>query len=777
MIKYLTTTFFLNHEHPLTRINRPERPYFSIWTVLLCFFTAWLLNVSPLWAGPSGKQETPSRAGLHDPNFTLNMAFQHYYNGEFDKATQFFEKYIELAGPEEVAYRYLGQIYIFKKDLTRAREYLDKALQANPKSEASLSLLANTYTRQNQYDKAAPLYEKIVELDPLNENALYTLAQIYQMQNQSRKSIVYYRKLAVAVEKQSNNKFLLHKSYVNLASYYYNKQNYSKAMEYYEKIIEIKPKDTNSGYILAELYKINGRFEDSAKMMISILPRVNKEGRVAILESLIESLYILDDYRLKRYLNEYFSGKGNKNTLINAIRFEVENNPKAAQKYFKQTLKKNSSRLSAHIGLYRIYQKAGDSQKVQTEAYRIIIAAQEINALKISRAYLNKLYSSFDDENRESGFHETFFQTDQDYTEKEIDRHIDIAVKYVEMYNVHAATLDSQKRRLQAISYYSESLRYLNQSYLWLEKLAVPQSEKETQGDDKSKPKEEESAKSQNEQEFKEKQEKYDALKAFLDDRKYRTIIALVWLMNQEKDPAKAQMDALLAEAIELAPKEPQAPFIAGIINFSLGEKEPLRYQKAENHLTRAISMYEELASNQKAAPGYYYYLGVVKEKLDKFEETIVLLEQAIELDPFNPTYLNYLGYMYSLHNMELEKAYEYTKRALDDAPEEAMYLDTLGWIYFKMGKYEEALGQLLVANAYARKAKLKDPVIAYHLAETYFKLNNRHLALMYYKQAIKEIEFASEPLNTEYIKNQILLLEGDKKEAVKTEEPSQPKK
>ena len=166
---------------------------------------------------------------------------------------------------------------------------------------------------------------------------------------------------------------------------------------------------------------------------------------------------------------------------------------------------------------------------------------------------------------------------------------------------------------------------------------------------------------------------------------------------------------------------------------------------------------YSEKVSNQKTAPAnYYFYLGLANDKLNKFDKMVQYLKRAIEMDPYNPAYLNYLGYMYSLKNLNLENALEYVSRALEDEPENDAYLDTLGWIYFKMAKYEEGLGQLLVAKTLSEKKGHVDPVIDFHIAETYLKLGNLNQALRFYKTTLENISNASEPMDKKYIEVQI---------------------
>ena len=109
--------------------------------------------------------------------------------------------------------------------------------------------------------------------------------------------------------------------------------------------------------------------------------------------------------------------------------------------------------------------------------------------------------------------------------------------------------------------------------------------------------------------------------------------------------------------------------------------------------------------------------------------------------------------------------------RALEDDPENEAYLDTFGWIQFKLGNYREALEQLTVAASFAQKKNFVDPVIFFHLAEVHAKLNNRVTALEYYNKTLADIKKASEPLDVAYINAQIKKLETENKQTKKNED------
>lgn len=88
-------------------------------------------------------------------------------------------------------------------------------------------------------------------------------------------------------------------------------------------------------------------------------------------------------------------------------------------------------------------------------------------------------------------------------------------------------------------------------------------------------------------------------------------------------------------------------------------------------------------------------------------------LRDIIERDPDNATALNALGYTLANRTQRYGEAYELITRALELQPDEPAILDSMGWILYRKGRYEEAVGYL--TRAYT---EFPDPEVAAHLGE-----------------------------------------------------------
>ena len=69
-----------------------------------------------------------------------------------------------------------------------------------------------------------------------------------------------------------------------------------------------------------------------------------------------------------------------------------------------------------------------------------------------------------------------------------------------------------------------------------------------------------------------------------------------------------------------------------------------------------------------------------------------------LEMNPENAGAMNYLGYMLADRDVRLDEAYQLIKKAIDQDPNNGAYLDSLGWVYFRQGKLNEAEGVLVRA-------------------------------------------------------------------------------
>jgi tetratricopeptide (TPR) repeat protein len=109
-------------------------------------------------------------------------------------------------------------------------------------------------------------------------------------------------------------------------------------------------------------------------------------------------------------------------------------------------------------------------------------------------------------------------------------------------------------------------------------------------------------------------------------------------------------------------------------------------------------------------------------------------LTRLIELEPENAHALNALGYYYADKNIELQRAEELLEKAIAMEPTDPAIMDSMGWLRYRQGNFEEAIERLRAAYKL-----LPDPEIAAHLSEALWINGDRVEARELLQQALVE--------------------------------------
>jgi tetratricopeptide (TPR) repeat protein len=120
------------------------------------------------------------------------------------------------------------------------------------------------------------------------------------------------------------------------------------------------------------------------------------------------------------------------------------------------------------------------------------------------------------------------------------------------------------------------------------------------------------------------------------------------------------------------------------------------------------------------------------------------ILEEMLKESPNDPTLNNDLGYLYAEHGKNLEQAERMIRKAVKAEPENAAFLDSLGWVLFKLGKAEEALP--ILEKAIEKAKGTGDDTLWDHLGDAYEKAGQSDKALAAWKNALKSAQGATQP-------------------------------
>jgi tetratricopeptide (TPR) repeat protein len=178
---------------------------------------------------------------------------------------------------------------------------------------------------------------------------------------------------------------------------------------------------------------------------------------------------------------------------------------------------------------------------------------------------------------------------------------------------------------------------------------------------------------------------------------------------------------------------------------------------------SEALKITEDLISKAPKNEKLLFQSATLLHDLNREPEAIQTMQKILELNPKNSDALNYIAYHLAEEAKDLDKAEIMIKSALEIKPNDGFYLDTLGWVYYRSGRNEEAAEVLLRAISTAGY----DVVIVEHLVTVLLKLGNKEKAVEVIKSTLNgEIDDSDIETKSalDRIKKILKELEGDGK-------------
>jgi tetratricopeptide (TPR) repeat protein len=165
-------------------------------------------------------------------------------------------------------------------------------------------------------------------------------------------------------------------------------------------------------------------------------------------------------------------------------------------------------------------------------------------------------------------------------------------------------------------------------------------------------------------------------------------------------------------------------------------------YEKAKNYgeMAKAIDAADKLSTDKDDKESIAFMRGAMFEKMKNFDAAEREFRTVLQSNPKNASALNYLGYMLADRNVRLADALDLIKQAVDLDPGNPAYLDSLGWVYFRMGDLEKAESYLRTAV----ERFSKDPTVHDHLGDVYYKRGNLKDAIDHWQRSLQEWKNAS---------------------------------
>lgn len=122
-------------------------------------------------------------------------------------------------------------------------------------------------------------------------------------------------------------------------------------------------------------------------------------------------------------------------------------------------------------------------------------------------------------------------------------------------------------------------------------------------------------------------------------------------------------------------------------------------------------------------------------EQKGQRDRSVAIHRENLKLHPDHAQTANTLGYLWAYEGTNLDEAKELIKRAVDADPNNGAYLDSLGWVHYKQGNFEEAVTWLKRAST---ATDGEDAIIYDHVGDALFRKGDRDGAIDYWQRAMR---------------------------------------
>lgn len=220
---------------------------------------------------------------------------------------------------------------------------------------------------------------------------------------------------------------------------------------------------------------------------------------------------------------------------------------------------------------------------------------------------------------------------------------------------------------------------------------------------------------------------KYDETIMFMDQATQKfpnnfPINLIYGLALSQKNNHEKAID-ILKRSLNLNPNDANA---LGAIGYSLNHLK--KEEEALVYLNRALR-------NEPNNLQVLSIIALIHETNKNYALSDSLYSRALKIDSTNVLILNNLAYSWADRGINLDEALSMAKKAVEAEPKNSSYLDTIGWIYFKLGDYKKAKHNIEAAVDMEKD----NSTLLDHLGDVYFKLGDKKKAMSNWKKAFEK--------------------------------------
>ena len=602
----------------------------------------------------------------------------------------------------------LGHLYadLASTENNRGSDYFNKAIdnyrlamKADPSASFLSEELSDLYIQSGRLREAVADAEEILKQNPNDMNARRILARIYARlindTQQNRVDETYLKKSIEQYSKITEREPKDGEAWLMLGRLHKIAQNSVEAEKAYKKAIEIDPNNEDALTGLAMVYADLGDSKNAAEMLRRVADKSPNGRSLAALASAYEQMreYGLAAETLKKAIELSPAAAGElKRSLAQDLMLADQLDE--SLKYYQEIAAEDPRDSQAQLRISQIYRQKRDFDKARAANNK----ARELdpNSLEIRYSEVNLLEAEGKTAEAIDLMKEIVTTTaKKSYSAAERGNRVVLLERLGSMYR-------AAERYPQAIETF-EQIADVDPDMAARGSVQII----ETYRVAKDVPKAEAEAKA--------------AVAKYPNDRMVRTVYASILADAGKNDSAITEMKKLIAD------KSDRETWM------SLAQV----YDKTKNYaeMAKAIDEADKLSVNKEEKQGITFMRGAMLEKQKKYDQAEAEFRRLLEADPDNAGALNYLGYMLADRGVRLQEALQLITKALDRDPGNGAYLDSLGWVYYRLGRFEDAERQL----KQSLEKVSRDPTVHDHLGDVYYKQGKLKEAIGQWEASLQE--------------------------------------
>jgi len=598
-----------------------------------------------------------------------------------DLAVQVYQAIIENSPDNNEALLCLAEVLANTGNVAKAEKILQQTVAKAGASTASRLMLFNLYNNRRDYEQAEAVLKTGLEKNPENADLYNVLGIFYYTRNDTKQAEDAFRN---AIKKDPDNI----SSYLLTGNFYRYTGDKQKSLEMYKSALELSPRNLNIMMTIAHFYLESGDISTARSYLKKItdirpdyFPAQLADVNLLIHEKEFDAALKICDFLLKAspVSDELYRLKG----LAYLKKGDLSN----AEDACLRAIELSPGNINARIRLADIYLKQGQIEKADQqnrEIFTLLHDNIDVDGI-LGSTSLQQSSKTISLESSESLFAEA---ATNPFGAFRMERLVVLKKKYGQMIENFEAAL-AKNPALVKVFETIILMHVANEDY----QTAIERCEQQV-----------------------------DTLKNTPDIEP----VQLAFIYNIKGGvylvagvPEKAE-DAFQA-AIKIAP-DFLKPYYA-----------LARLYLAQKDLDKAISQYQVLLENNPDQASPHMMLGVLYKMKNDYSQAQENYEKALAINPKFAKAANNLAYLLSEQEDHLDEALRLALKAKSIDANDPYIRDTLGWVYYKMELYEDALRELKVSvNKLSNNA-----TVNYHLGMVYYRLENSDQAKLSFKNAL----------------------------------------